>query len=150
MKQIQLPSVIWFYGFVTAICALVYLNLDLEVSDAYFVGNQLLSLIMATLFGLFAIIIFVVHVLTKSLSQWLNWIHFGSSLFFALTFVVINNIEFIQPNTLPISNVVGAVGMELTNEILNDFAVYLLLFFAFSQLILLINIFRAVLLYWSE
>jgi hypothetical protein len=150
MKQIQLPAVIWFYGFVTVICALVYLNLDLEVSDAYVFGNHLLSAIIATLFGLFAIITFVVHFLTKSLSPWLHWLHFGSSLFFALAFVVLNNIDFIQPNTLPLSNLVGAVGMRLTNEMLNDFSGYLLFFFAFSQLILLINIFRAVLVYWTE
>ena len=151
MKKIQLPAVIWFYGLVAVIFAFVYLNLDIEVSDAYdFSGNHLISLMIATLFGLFAIITFVVHILTKSLSPWLNWFHFGSSLFFAMTFVVLNNIEFIQPNTLPISNVAGAVGMGLTNEILNGFAGYLLFFFAFSQLILLINIFRAVLLYWSE
>jgi hypothetical protein len=102
------------------------------------------------LFGLFAIITFVVHFLTKSLSPWLHWLHFGSSLFFALAFVVLNNIDFIQPNTLPLSNLVGAVGMRLTNEMLNDFSGYLLFFFAFSQLILLINIFRAVLVYWTE
>jgi hypothetical protein len=148
--KIQLPAVIWYYGFVALIFALVYLNLDIEVSDAYVVGNHLLCLIIATLFGLFTIITFVVHFLTKFFSPWLNWIHFGSSLFLALAFVVLNNIDFIQPNTLPLSNVVGAVGMRLTNGMLNDFAGYLLFFFAFSQMILLINIFRAVLLKLSE
>lgn len=148
--KIQLPAVIWFYGFVALIFALVDLNLDIEVSDAYAGGNHLLFLIIATLFGLFAIITFVVHFLTKSLSPWLNWIHFGISLFLALAFGVLNNIEFIQPNTLPLSNVAGAVGIRLTNGMLNDFAGYLLFFFAFSQLILLINIFRAVLLKLSE
>ena len=147
-KITHMPRIVMMYGLTAIILFIAGFfisgSLDISMHDTYYViSNTLLSVMIALLFCVFALITWGVNKISRRLSPILNWLHYGITIAGFVIIAILSSRITTQIKTFKDYSVYNEIEEYESQMSINEWLVIIVLILILSQLLFLINVIRA-------